>query len=635
MDKFLLDITFGTSEIPKNKVEIFKELDSINAIEYKRKSFKLKDEFIIGYIDAIENKNLYFLKPLKASKKDYKILGAKNLCNNDLVLARKKSNKKERAIIIKILKRENTKGIGILKTIKNNLKICNLKNGKILPIKVSQKSLKTLPLHCLFEIDLTNLKILNVLGTLNEAKNDLPIVLLSHNKIESFSNEVLSFCNSFKVNTDSINLDSSYYPNRIDLRYLPFVSIDPDDAKDFDDALYFDGNYLYIAIADVSYYVPPDSTIDKEALSRGFSIYFPNKVIPMLPNILSNDLCSLKEGQNRLSFIWKLKINKKTMQVSQSELFEGIIKVSKNYTYDEFNKILQDKNNLFSKLFSITSKIRKNRLKNGLDFANNEIKLELDSNFEIKNITQKYELDSNRLVEECMLLANKESAKMLEKYCGIYRIHDEIDENNLKSLFSDLSFLDKKGDVKFNKKLSLRDNIFALQNVAKKQGLSEIVDRIIITYLPKAKYSTTNRGHFALGFSSYSHFTSPIRRYSDLVVHRILKEILQNNQKKINYLCKNLEVICVRMNFLEKDIANLELKFNDRKFARFYKVGDIVDCIITQTKDKIKANILNSNARIFLDKNFLDKKYQKFTITKVKITSSNIENARIEGKILI
>lgn len=632
MDKFLLNLIFGISEIPKNKIQIFKDLDSMNAIEYTKKSFKLKDKFIIGYIDAIENKNLYFLKPLKESKKDYKILGKTHLCNNDLVLARKKSNKDKRpkATIIKILKRENTKGIGILKKINNNLKICNLKNGEIIPIKVSQKSLNALPLNCLFEIDLTNLKILNVLGMLDEAKNDLLIVLLMHNKVESFSNETLSFCNSFKS-----NLDSSYYPDRIDLTHLPFISIDPDDAKDFDDALYFDGTYLYVAIADVSYYVPPDSTIDKEAFNRGFSIYFPNKVIPMLPDILSNDLCSLKEGQNRLSFIWKLKINKKTMQVSQSELFEGIIKVSKNYTYDEFNNILKDKNNLFSKLFSITSKIRKNRLKNGLDFANKEIKLELDSNFEIKNITQKCELDSNHLVEECMLLANKESAKMLEQYCGIYRIHDEIDEINLKSLFSDLSFLDKEGNIKFNKKLSLRDNIYALQNIAKKQDLSEIVDKIIITYLPKAKYSPKNSGHFALGFSSYSHFTSPIRRYSDLIVHRILKEILHCNQKKINYIGKNLEAICARLNFLEKDIANLELEFNDRKFARFYKVGDILDCIITQTKDEIKAKILGSNARIFLDKSFLAKKYQRFSIIKAKVTSSNVETSRIEGKILV
>lgn len=630
MDKFLLNLTFGMSEIPKNKSQIFKDLDSIGAIESTRKSFKLKDEFIIGYIDAVENKKekIYFLRPLKESKKDYKILGRMYLCDNDLVLARKKSQRKEKrpkAVIIKILKRDNTKGIGILKKIKNNPKIYSLKNGEILPIKVSQKSLNALPLNCLFEVDFSNLKILNVLGTLDEAKNDLPIVLLTHNKVESFSDDILSFCNSCRS-----EIDSSYYPNRIDLSHLPFISIDPDDAKDFDDALYFDGNYLYVAIADVSHYVPPDSTIDKEALNRGFSIYFPNKVIPMLPDILSNDLCSLKEGKNRLSFIWKLKIDKKNMQISQSELFEGIIKVSKNYTYDEFNKILQDKDNLFSKLFTITSKIRKNRLKNGLNFASNEVKLELDSNFEIKNITQKYELDSNHLVEECMLLANKESAKLLNKYCGIYRIHDEIDDINLKSLFSDLSFFDKKGDIKFNKKLSLRDNIFALQNMAKKLGLGDIVDKIIITYLPRAKYSPTNSRHFALGFSSYSHFTSPIRRYSDLIVHRILKEILQNNQKKINYLGKNLEAVCARLNFLEKDIASLELEFNDRKFARFYKVGDVVDCIITQTKGEIKAKILGSNARIFLDK-----KYQKFSITKAQITSSNIETSRIEGKILI
>lgn len=631
MEQFLLNLTFGISEIPRNKKQIFEELKSLNAIEVKQKSFKLKQEFTIGYIDVVESKNqkIYFLKPLKPSNRDYKILNRIHLCNKDLVIAKVKpqrnKDKRPKATLIKILKRENIKGIGILKNIKNNLRICNLKTGEILQIKASQKSLKTLPLHCLFEIDLTNLKILNLIGTLNDAKNDLSIALLTHNKNEIFSNEIMDFCKSF----DS-KIDPSYYPNRVDLSSLPFISIDPDDAKDFDDAIYFDGTYLYVAIADVSHYVALDSAIDKEALNRGFSIYFPNKVIPMLPDILSCNLCSLKENKNRLAFVWKIKINKKTMQITQSELFEAIIKVSKNYTYKQFNQIIKQENNIFNKLFKITSKIRKKRLKNGLDFQNNEIKLELDCNDEIASITKYQELDSNHLVEECMLLANKESAKMLENHSGIYRIHDEIDENNLKSLFNDISLLSKKENITFNKKLSQIENIKAIQSIAKKINLSHIIDKIIVTYLPRAQYSTNNKGHFALGFDAYLHFTSPIRRYSDLVTHRILKEIINNNQKKLNYLSKNLDAICARLNFLEKDIANIEFEFNDRKFARFYKVGDVVECIVTQTKDETKAKIIDSNARIFLNK-----KCQKFSIIKAEITSSDIETSRIEGKILI
>ncbi len=631
MEQFLLNLTFGVSEIPKNKKQIFEELKLLNAIEVKQKIFKLKQEFIVGYIDVINHKNqkVYFLKPLKPTNKDYKILKNYNLYNKDLVIAKIKSrgNNKTRpkAILIKVLKRENIKCIGILKNIKNAPKICNLKNGEILQIKVSQKSLKALPLNCLFEIDATNLKIINVIGTLDNAKNDTKIALLLHNKSEFFNNEVIDFCKSF----DS-NIDPNYYPNRQNLCNLPFVSIDPDDAKDFDDAIYFDGIYLYVAIADVSYYVSLDSIVDKEALNRGFSIYFPNKVIPMLPDTFSCNLCSLKENENRLAFVWKLKINKKTMEVSKSELFEAIIKVSKNYTYKQFNQIIKQENNIFNKLFKITSKIRKKRLKNGLDFTNNEIKLKLDSNDEIKEIINYQELDSNHLVEECMLLANKESAKMLENYCGIYRVHDVIDENNLKLLFKDISLLNEKENVIFSKKISQRDNIIKLQKMAKKLNLKSIIDKIIITYLPKAKYSPNNNGHFALGFDKYSHFTSPIRRYSDLVTHRILKEIINNNQKKLNYLSKNLDSICARLNFLEKDIANIEFEFNDRKFARFYKIGDIVECVVTQTKDEIKAKIIGSNARIFLNK-----KCKKFSIIKAEITSINIENSRIEGKIVI
>lgn len=667
MENFLLSLIYGISEIPKNKSDIYNKLQSFDAIDIikikdssKKSIIKLKDGFFIGYVEVVEDRGdkVYFLKTLNPFPKDPKIITREKILNNDLIIAKvdlKYKNPRDRqkvaptrlkAKLIGILKRDTLKAIGILRFHKDKYKIFNLKTNEPIEIKTSQKSLKALPLNCIFEIDLTNKAILGVIGTIDEAKNDLAIALKSYNKNDKFSDDVLDFCNSFYA-----TIEPESYPKRLDLTHLPFVTIDPNDAKDFDDAIYFDGEYLFVAIADVSHYVSSNSIIDKEAFNRGFSIYFPNVVIPMLPPVLSQDLCSLKEEVNRLAFIWKLKINKKTFQITQSELFEGIIKVAKNFTYDEVEHILDKndgkKNHMLTSLFNLTSKIRHNRLNSGFDFVNKEIKLDLDANFEIQNIHQKQELRSHKLVEECMLLANKQSAKMMldSTNAGIFRTHMQISDENLNALFSDLYFLNAKKEKDSHKSiLNLQKNANSgLSKLAKQTQIlidlaqsknidfKEFVDKIIISYMPKAKYSPSNLGHFALGFEYYTHFTSPIRRYSDLFTHRILKEIIKQNNKKLTFLYSSLEAVCARMNFLEKEISKIEFEFDDRKFARYFakKIGLVVQCIVVDSKNECKAKILGTNARIFLDKN-----YKKFSIIEAKIISSNIENLKIQGKVV-
>ncbi|RAX55334.1 hypothetical protein CCY99_01150 [Helicobacter sp. 16-1353] len=642
MEKFLLSLIYGVKEIPKNKSDIYNKLKSLNALDYIKDStkniIKLKSGFFIGYVDIVENNKgkVYFLKTLNPLPKDPKVIINSRILHNDLIIAKADSRvdskaRRLRVKLVEILQREVLKAIGILKLHKNAYKIFNLKTNKQIDIKVSQKSLKSLPPNCLFEIDLTNKMILNVIGTMNEAKYDLQIALKSYNKNNEFNNEILDFCNSF----DGV-IEPKYYPKRVDLTHLPFVTIDPNDAKDFDDAIYFDKHYIYVAIADVSYYVSTNSIIDKEAFNRGFSMYFPNIVVPMLPPILSQNLCSLREKECRLAFIWKLKINKKTFQITQSELFEGIIKVAKNLTYDEVEYILDENNsnNMLVSLFSITSKIRNHRLKNGFDFINEEIKLDLDDDFEICNISQKTELKSHKMVEECMLLANKQSAKMMldSTNVGIFRTHKQISDENLNSLFSDLYFLNaKKAKTPHKSILNLQKNVSnSGESIA---NLAQFVDKAIISYMPKATYSPLNLGHFALGFDYYTHFTSPIRRYSDLFTHRILKEIINQNSKKLAFLLTHLEAVCARMNVLEKEISKIEYEFNDRKFARYFakRIGLVLKCVVMDcdSKYECKAKILGTNARIFLDKS-----YKKFSILNVKIISSNIENLRIEGKVV-
>lgn len=627
---------YGIQKIPSDKKDIFDTLSKVNAIRHSKNGYVLDSSFLLGY--PMPRGDAMFLRGLKPLLRDARLLGAKNLNSNEIILAKivqshKKSYKnnkntpriKTKFILSLTLGRQTC--IGILDYHKNRYRINDLSNNKELAIKVSQKSLRELPLGSLFEIN--NNKIINVLGNINDASIDIPLSLKSHSKALEFSKEAEEYANSF-----NFHIDSSSFSSRIDLSNMPFITIDPEDAKDFDDAIYYDGTYLYVAIADVSYYVSANSMLDREAFTRGFSIYLPDFVLPMLPKSLSNNMCSLKAGENRLAFIWKLRVNKKSLEVLTSELFEGIIKVERNLSYKEAQDML-DSNNMLSKLHKLTTKLRHKRLKNHFSFELDEIKLELDSNGLIEDIKIKKESESHKIIEECMLLANKQSAKLMAKSSiGIYRIHDEISPKNLSMLDSTLAmFMPKQPKTRrYNKKLDFStSHIIALQKAAKDSApkLASFIDKIIISYMPKAIYANKISPHFALGFEQYTHFTSPIRRYSDIIVHRILKAIIANDKKTLGYIRENLEQICSRINFLEREIAGLEMSFNDRKFARKFARDDIIKCVVVDDKIPCIAKTIPYNARILLDK-----AYPRYSLLEVKILSSDIISTEIRAKVL-
>lgn len=643
MDLFLSSLIYGLKEIPKNKRYIIEILTRFQALINSNLVYKLKDNYLIGYISKKDDK-LCFLKSLQPLSllKDPKVINSKNLMQDDLVLAKldsKKSYKYRFNIrVLYVFERKNINVIGVLQQKKDTFYIVDIRTNTKLDIKASQKSLKLLPKNCLFEVDISNKKILNVIGVIDDAKLDLKIVLKIFNKNVNFSEEILEFVKSFDF---KINIKS--YSNRVDLTYLPFITIDPYDAKDFDDAIYFDGENIFVAIADVSYYVPHNSIIDKEAFNRGFSIYLSNFVVPMLPPLLSNNLCSLKKDENRLAFVWKIKVDKSNFEVIESSLFEAVIKVKENFNYEDVNNAILGLSNLdkefsfINQLYSIASNLRKIRLKNGIEFINDEFKIILDKNDEISKVIEAKELESNKLVEECMLLANKESAKLCLDGGGVFRVHDVMSSEKLLELIIDLSFLDSKKNIKNKSLINAVDVIYNIQksmfNLPK--HIIKALHRHIITYMPKAKYSPKNIGHFALGFAYYCHFTSPIRRYSDLLIHRILKEKLISNDKQVNFLTSNLDSICDRLNNLQNDINKIELSFKDRKFARYYnnKLNNnenlIEDCIVTDDGYPSIGKLLSNGVRIFLDK-----EYNKLLVLRVQIISSDIISGKIQAKSL-
>lgn len=630
MEQFLLSLMYGIQKIPSDKKDIFNTLKRVNAIKSYKNGYILDNSFLLGY--PITKGDIVFLRSLKPLLKDAKLLGGRNLNSNEIILAKilnpKSHTLKDRRLkakpILSLFQCQKN-CIGILTYRKNQYRIDNLQNNKELPIKVSQKSLRELPLGSLFEIN--NNKIISVIGNIKDARYDIELTLKSYSKALEFSKEALEYAKSF-----SFEIDCSSFGNRVDLTNLAFITIDPDDAKDFDDAIFYDGKYLFVAIADVSYYVSANSVLDKEALTRGFSIYLPDFVLPMLPKALSNDMCSLKAGKNRLAFIWKLRINKTTLEVIDSTLFEGIIKVKQNLSYKEANAMLES-HPMLESLYKITKRLRDKRLKNHFSFDNDEIKLKLDSNGLIENISIKEELESNKIIEECMLLANKQSAKLMaESNVGIYRIHDEISSKSLALLSSELSLLSDMPHIpRTKKKDSGIKRIISLQQNAKKANaeLSAFIDKAIISYMPKALYSNKANSHFALGFELYSHFTSPIRRYSDIIAHRILKAILLDDKKNLKFISENLEKICSRVNFLEKEIAGIEMMFNDRKFARFFHKDDVIKCVVIDDKTPCIAKTIPHNARILLDRS-----YPKFSILEARILYSDIISLEIKAKVL-
>ncbi len=357
--------------------------------------------------------------------------------------------------------------------------------------------------------------------------------------------------------------------NRLDLRSKNIVTIDPEDAKDFDDAVSIEslenGNYsVGIHIADVSHYVKQNSPLDKEALRRGNSVYFVGKVIPMLPENLSNGICSLKPFEDRLAFSVIAEMTESGKVVSY-EIAKTIINSKRRFTYEEAQEVLDtgkgDFANELLMLNKIARNLRETRMKSGsINFISPEIKFRLDEEGIPVEITKKELKESNNLIEEYMLLANQ----VVSKHVGgvrrkvkpnfVYRVHDLPDQEKIVEF---ANFVKTLG-YSFNPNAANKTKEFQkLLNNIKGKAEEDLVNEVAIRSMAKAVYSVQNIGHYGLGFKYYSHFTSPIRRYPDLVAHRLLFHYLQTGTDDI-YGYNELEEICDHASATERNAVNAE-----------------------------------------------------------------------------
>ena len=634
MKEFLTKLLDGASEkevVSANK-EILRNLLNLNAVSRHKDRYYLNNGFVCGKLDISAN-GTGFLAPYDKRFKQDIIVENKNLNAShygDIVLAKLLPLKKKRqsAKVVMTLKLANETSVVYTKQIGSAILGVNVKTGLSSALKASQKSLKMLPPGTLLKIGNLNNEIVEVIGNINDPLSDEKISLAVFNKNDEFSQE----CEAEALAWGD-EVDAAMYPQRVDLRELPFCTIDPVDAKDFDDAIYFDEKKreIYVAIADVSEYVTPYSPIDAEAKTRGFSIYFPHKAVPMLPRNLSENICSLKPNTARLAFCFKITLGEND-EVVKEELLEALIVSKRRFNYDEVDQILrgerEDETRWIKPLFALTSRLRKKRLKNAFDFRTQELRMSLDADGGLASTRFETDTDSHRLVEDCMLLANVAAAKRIVK--GVFRNHGSPDLRKIQILLEDLGAL----GFDFVYESDIANLVRKIQAQADAVGNREEIDKLIIKSQKKAEYGAQNLGHFGLGFERYTHFTSPIRRYSDLTLHRLLKAKLRNDEKFFNYLLLNIEATCSNLSELEREADRVAFDFMDRKFARWAKerIGQRFNAYISENQNVAIARLDDEikGARIFLGA------YSANLLQKiiVEITDANIATAEIFGKVV-
>jgi ribonuclease R len=379
-------------------------------------------------------------------------------------------------------------------------------------------------------------QVLHILGNHMAPGMEIEVAILAHKLPTAWSEEVMRCVSKISQQVQAEDLI-----NRTDLRHLPFVTIDGDDAKDFDDAVYCqalpNGEYqLYVAIADVSHYVAAGDPLDLEAASRGNSVYFPEKVVPMLPEALSNGICSLNPHVDRLCMIMEMTISAKG-KITYSNVYRGVIHSHARLTYTQVGSWLQQGSSepayqsifpLLQTLYTLYQLLAETRKARGaMDFDSTETRIVFDANRKIERIIPVIRNDAHRLIEECMLAANVATANFLNKaqIPTLYRVHAPPEPEKIIALRQFLGELglsltgkDKPTPKDFQKTLA------SLEGKPEKH----LVETVMLRSLKQAQYVERNEGHFGLAYSAYTHFTSPIRRYPDLLIHRAIGHLLDH-----------------------------------------------------------------------------------------------------------
>ncbi len=584
-----------SSQEYKSLIKAINELlDEARIIGNKQNAYTVIEytDFVTGVLD-VKDKGFAFLTIDDSDENDIYIPGHQlnGAMNKDRVLALvKKSPKglKKEGEVRRILERHLTALIGTV-----------VKRGKRYELVSDEKSIKQRIIitknglngakeHDKVQASITSyaykgtihVEITQIIGNMNEQGVDVLSKILKHNIDPAFPNEVITEAKQFHT------IDKTDYQGRKDYRDRPIITIDGETAKDFDDAVEVykkdNGNYyLGVHIADVSNYVKEASLLDKEAYKRSTSIYLVDRVIPMLPENLSNNLCSLMPNVDRLAVSCEMEITQNG-SVKSHQIFPSVIKSKARMTYTKVNKILDNDQTLtaqykdlvpmFHDMQDLADILRKKRANQGsINFETDEPYIELNDQGKAVDVHLKERGISERIIEECMLIANQVVAKHVAylELPFIYRIHEEPEDEKLERLLLMAQALgfNVKGKHEISHK-ELQKLLQKVENTASEKG----INLMMLRSMQKAIYSERNMGHFGLAFTHYTHFTSPIRRYPDLLVHRLLREyFFKQNQtmQTIKHYEKTIPDIADHTSHQERNAIKLERDVLDMKKAEY------------------------------------------------------------------
>ena len=505
-------------------------------------------------------------------------------------------------------------------------------------------------------------EIIEVLGAPGEHETEIHAILAEYGLPYNFPPEVEA--TAAKIDT---NLSEAEIAKRWDMRDILTMTIDPKDAKDFDDALSIrkleNGNWeVGVHIADVSYYVTPGTILDDEAYDRATSVYLVDRVVPMLPEVLSNGLCSLRPNEDKYTFSAVFELNDQA-EIQKQWFGRTVINSDRRFTYEEAQERIETKEGDYAEeiiiLDNLAKIMRKARLKHGaIAFDRAEVRFNLDENNNPIGVYFKVSKDANHLIEEFMLLANKKVSEFVSvnrkgeptNNTFIYRIHDDPDPTKLASLRDFVGTFGYKMNLTSRTKVS--ESLNKLLKDVQGKGEENMIETLAMRSMSKAVYSTDNIGHYGLAFEFYSHFTSPIRRYPDIMAHRLLQHYLDGGKSPAVEEYEEKARHCSQMERLAADAERDSIKFMQVKFMEKH-VGETFTGVISGVTEwgiyveipengaegLIRLRDLTDDSYMFDAKSYSivgtmhGKTYQLGDEVKIKVMKANILAKQLDFKL--